>query len=101
MSSSKSKPPGPRKLKRRPRSFVAAWMRSPLSVGSLVPSSYRLAEAIAAQVDVNRPGSVVELGPGTGVVTHALLHHGVPVERLIVIERNKEFHALMVRQFPD
>ena len=45
-----------------------------------------LAAAIAAQIDPQRAGLVVELGPGTGVVTQALLDRGIARNRLIVIE---------------
>ena len=55
------------------RLFLASWLRSPMQVGALVPSSGALAHCMAAQVDPSKPGLVVELGPGTGTVTRALL----------------------------
>lgn len=84
----------------RNRQFVAAWMRSPMKIGAFLPSSRALAEAMAAQVDLEAPGVVVELGPGTGVVTHALLQAGVTPDRLIVIERDRNMHHIMESNFP-
>lgn len=75
-------------------------MRSPLKIGGLLPSSRGLARAMAAPVDLSKPGVIVELGAGTGVVTHALLQHGVPPERLVVIERDDKLHHVLSAQFP-
>jgi phosphatidylethanolamine/phosphatidyl-N-methylethanolamine N-methyltransferase len=95
----------PKKKKSRHRlrshNFLAAWLRSPLSIGSVIPSSRALARAMASQLDLERPGIVIELGPGTGVITHALLQAGVPAERLLVIERDEKLHKLMSSQFSD
>lgn len=90
----------PRKHRRRHHHFIAAWIRSPLKVGSLLPSSRGLARAMAAQVDVERPGAVVELGAGTGAVTHALVQAGISAQKLVIIEREQKLHALMCAQFP-
>src|SRR5271170_2896218 len=75
--------------------FIFAAMRSPFKIGSFLPSSRGLARAMASGVDVSRPGAVVELGAGTGVVTHALLKIGVAPENLVVIERDERLHRLM------
>ena len=85
----------------RSHHFLAAWMRSPLKVGAMVPSSRALTHAMAQQVDMDAPGVVIELGGGTGVVTHALLHAGVPRGRLAVIERDPKLHALLCGHYPD
>jgi len=72
----------------------------PLSVSAPTPSGPALARAIAAQVNPQRPGLVVELGAGTGTVTAALLQHGIPTERLVLFESIPNFHQLLSRQFP-
>lgn len=80
--------------------FLRELLRDPGAIGALCASSERLAERIARQVDLRQEGWVVELGAGTGVVTAALLRHGVHPERLLVIERSAELaHHLRVR-FP-
>ena len=56
--------------------------------------------ARAAQTELADGGLVVELGPGTGSVTRALLAAGVPEERLILVERDRHLHAWLEGQFP-
>lgn len=85
----------------RKRHFLAAWIRSPLKIGALVPSSRKLAHAMAAEVDTGKPGSIIELGGGTGAVTQGLLSAGIPPERLIIIERDRKLHAVLTSHFPD
>ena len=74
-------------------------MRSPLKVGSVIPSSRGLTHAMAQQVDLSADGVVVELGGGTGVVTQALLYEGVSPERLVVVERDPKLHALLCMHY--
>lgn len=81
--------------------FIAAWIRSPLKMGSALPSSRSLGRAMAAQVDIQREGSIIEVGAGTGVVTHALLEAGIAHNRLLIIERDKQLHALLHSIFHD
>jgi phosphatidylethanolamine/phosphatidyl-N-methylethanolamine N-methyltransferase len=52
------------------------------------------------QVDPKGDGLVVELGAGTGVITQALLAHGVAPSRLLVVEQNPELVALIGRKLP-
>lgn len=80
--------------------FLAAWARSPMKIGALLPSSRGLARAMAKPVDVSKPGYIIELGAGTGVVTHALLAHGVDPEKLIVIEREEKLYSIVRSHFP-
>lgn len=80
--------------------FLVAAMRAPFKIGGFLPSSKTLARAMAARVDLHQPGVVVELGAGTGVVTHALIQAGVKPENLVVIERDEKLHTLISKQFP-
>lgn len=79
--------------------FLRGLLSNPKGVSAPTPSSPVLAEAIAAEVDPARPGIVVELGAGTGAVTEALVRR-VGGERLIAIERDKNFARLLRRNFP-
>ncbi len=81
--------------------FISAWLRSPLKVGAALPSSRFLSRAMAEQVDLSQDGAVVEVGAGTGVITHALIEAGVPSDRLLIIERDKKLHALLHAIFHD
>ena len=66
--------------------FFQRWLRNPLQMGSIVPSSRALCRRIAAAVQRDEDQLVLELGAGTGVVTRAMLEAGVPAERLVVVE---------------
>jgi phosphatidylethanolamine/phosphatidyl-N-methylethanolamine N-methyltransferase len=79
--------------------FLRALVTRPKNVGAIVPSSRGLARAIAAQIDPTRPGPVLELGPGTGVVTEALLERGLAGERLTLVEYDADMAACLARRF--
>ncbi len=90
-----------RKRRVQPRSFIRAWMRAPFAMGAVVPSSRWLARAMAGQVNLRKPGAVIELGAGTGAVTHALLATGIEHSRLMVIERDQKLFNVLSAQFHD
>ena len=79
--------------------FLRALIARPKNIGAVAPSSRALARAIARQLDPNRPGPVLELGPGTGVITAALLERGIAPERLTVIEYDPDFAAAIAARF--
>ncbi len=70
-------------------------------MGAALPSSKALARAMAAQINQASDGAVVELGAGTGVVTHAILESGISTEKLLVIEREKKLHSLLTGLYPN
>ncbi|UVF21906.1 phospholipid methyltransferase [Microvirga terrae] len=80
--------------------FLRSWLERPLVVGAVTPSGKILARTMASFVDPRIPGPVIELGPGTGPVTDALIRRGVAQERLVLIEYNPEFCQLLKRRFP-
>jgi phosphatidylethanolamine/phosphatidyl-N-methylethanolamine N-methyltransferase len=80
--------------------FILGLIANPRNVSSLFPSSRPLARRIAAQVDPNAGGAVVELGPGTGAVTSALLERGVPARRLLLVEHDGHFVEFLGSRFP-
>ncbi|HEY7457161.1 MAG TPA: methyltransferase domain-containing protein [Xanthobacteraceae bacterium] len=80
--------------------FIASWLQHPLKVGAVSPSGRALARAVASEIDPSIPGPVVELGPGTGPVTEALIERGVTPERLVLVEYDAEFCTLLRRRFP-
>src|SRR5271163_375080 len=89
----------------RPRNatavFFSSWLRAPLKVASIVPSSRQLGAAIARQIDPARPGWVVELGGGTGPVTAQLLARGIPPKRLFVLERDPILVRFLRERHPE
>ena len=80
--------------------FLRALIARPKNVGAVAPSSRGLARAIARQLDPTLPGPVLELGPGTGVITQGLLERGFAADRLTTIEYDPEFAAGIARRFP-
>ncbi|EHS52823.1 phospholipid N-methyltransferase [Rhizobium sp. PDO1-076] len=79
--------------------FFLAWLANPLRVASIIPSSNQLARAITKEIS-GSTGLVLELGPGTGVFTRALLARGVAEQDLILIESGAEFVGRLRDQFP-
>jgi len=69
-----------------PGLFFRRWLRNPLEMGSIVPSSRALCRRIVAQTRAGPDEIVLELGAGTGVVSRALVQAGFPAERLALVE---------------
>jgi phosphatidylethanolamine/phosphatidyl-N-methylethanolamine N-methyltransferase len=80
--------------------FLRTWIEKPLSVGAVAPSGKALARVMANYVDPAAPGPIVELGPGTGPVTEALVERGIDPARLTLVEYDPEFCQLLRRRFP-
>ena len=80
--------------------FIRSWIEKPLSTGAVMPSSKALARTMARHVDPNASGPVIELGPGTGPVTEALVKQGVDPARLILVEFNSDFCRLLRARYP-
>jgi phosphatidylethanolamine/phosphatidyl-N-methylethanolamine N-methyltransferase len=80
--------------------FLQEWLVNPQRTGSVVPSSRRLAAAMARWLPRDPESFVLELGPGTGAVTDALLKHGLREDRLIAIEHNATLAKLLRKRFP-
>jgi len=80
--------------------FLQEWLVDPQRTGSVVPSSRRLAAAMARWLPRNPESFVLELGPGTGAVTDALLKHGLREDRLVAIENNPTLAKLLRKRFP-
>jgi phosphatidylethanolamine/phosphatidyl-N-methylethanolamine N-methyltransferase len=79
--------------------FLKNFWRRPKLTGAVAPSGKALARAMAEEVDLVGMRPVLELGPGTGPVTAALIEQGVPPERIVALEYNPEFCALLVERF--
>jgi phosphatidylethanolamine/phosphatidyl-N-methylethanolamine N-methyltransferase len=81
--------------------FIRSWIERPLSIGAVTPSGKILARAMARYVDPNSSGPVVELGPGTGPVTEALVEAGVDPSRLVLVEFNPTFCRILRSRYPE
>jgi len=80
--------------------FIRSWIEKPLSTGAVMPSSKALARTMARYVDPQSSGPVIELGPGTGPVTEALVQHGIDPARLVLVEFNPSFCRLLRTRYP-
>jgi phosphatidylethanolamine/phosphatidyl-N-methylethanolamine N-methyltransferase len=81
--------------------FLKEFFQHPASIGSVFPSSVLLGKTIADQIPKNTSGYVVEIGPGTGVITKMILKSGVAPERFIAIERSESFYHHLKKRFPE
>lgn len=80
--------------------FLRSWIEKPLHMGAVMPSGRVLARTMAQYVDIDSSGPVIELGPGTGAITSALIERGVDQKRLVLVEYNPGFCALLRDRYP-
>jgi phosphatidylethanolamine/phosphatidyl-N-methylethanolamine N-methyltransferase len=80
--------------------FFKTWIEKPLSMGSVTPSGKALARTMASYVDPNFKGPIIELGPGTGPVTEALVARGIDPSRLVLVEFDPIFCRLLSERYP-
>jgi phosphatidylethanolamine/phosphatidyl-N-methylethanolamine N-methyltransferase len=80
--------------------FFRAWLKAPLRIAALTPSSATTGQTMARLVEAGREGAVLELGSGTGPIGEALLASGLPAERLIMVEREPDLAAHLRARFP-
>jgi phosphatidylethanolamine/phosphatidyl-N-methylethanolamine N-methyltransferase len=80
--------------------FLREWFANPMRTGAVAPSSPQLAAAMAHWLPEDPESFVLELGPGTGAVTEALIKRGLREDRLVAIERNPTMARLLRKRFP-
>lgn len=81
------------------RRFLQAWLADPFAIAAVAPSSQSLARLMTERIGPET-GPVIELGPGTGVFTQALLDRGVSPANLLLLERSPAFTLLLRERFP-
>jgi phosphatidylethanolamine/phosphatidyl-N-methylethanolamine N-methyltransferase len=79
--------------------FLRSLASAPHLTGAVAPSGRALARSMAAAVDLATDGLIVELGPGTGPVTKALIERGIDRRRLVLVEFNPMFCRLLENRF--
>jgi phosphatidylethanolamine/phosphatidyl-N-methylethanolamine N-methyltransferase len=80
--------------------FLRSWIEKPLHMGAVMPSGRVLARTMARYVEIDSDAPVIELGPGTGAITNALIAQGVDQKRLVLVEYNPSFCALLRDRYP-
>ena len=80
--------------------FFKGWIDKPKAVGSIIPTSSVTARRMASVIDPSSGLPVLEVGPGTGVITRAILGHGIKPENLYAVEYSEDFVRHLRRHFP-
>lgn len=80
--------------------FFRGWMDEPKRVGSIWPTSAITARRMASVIDPTSGLPVLELGPGTGIITKAILETGVAPENLVSVEFSTDFYQHLVKTYP-
>ncbi|MCW5694616.1 MAG: methyltransferase domain-containing protein [Pseudolabrys sp.] len=81
--------------------FFRTWFEKPIRTGAVMPSGKALARRMARCVDPASTGPVIELGPGTGPVTEALVQWGIDPKRLVLVEFDPDFCRLLRTRYPE
>lgn len=77
--------------------FLQEFLKHPLQIGSIIPSSRFLERRVVEAAGAADSAVIVELGPGVGGITRALLGAMGPEARLLSIEINPNFHSWVER----
>ncbi len=80
--------------------FFKGWIDKPRAVGSILPTSSVTARRMAEVIDPSSGLPVLELGPGTGVITKAILERGVAPKSLYSIEYSEDFVEHLRAHYP-
>jgi phosphatidylethanolamine/phosphatidyl-N-methylethanolamine N-methyltransferase len=80
--------------------FIKGMMSTPKTVGAIMPTSSRMAARMASIIDTGSGLPVLELGPGTGVITKAILDKGVAPKDLVSVEYSGEFVRHLRGKYP-
>ncbi|HEY6631886.1 MAG TPA: class I SAM-dependent methyltransferase [Rhizobiaceae bacterium] len=79
--------------------FFKGWIDKPRAVGSLIPTSSVTAARMASVIDMQSGLPVLEVGPGTGVITKAILGRGVRPSDLYAVEYSHNFVTHLRRNY--
>ncbi len=80
--------------------FYMECLKNPKTVGAIAPTSAWMARKLASVIRPENGLPVLELGPGTGVITKAILDRGVAPENLVSVEYSKTFLPTLQKRYP-
>lgn len=80
--------------------IASKFLRNPRTVGAVSASSKALAREMVGEIPTDRPVNVVELGPGTGSFTRAIVERLAPGSRFLAVELDKEFVERLRPRWP-
>jgi phospholipid N-methyltransferase len=81
--------------------FLRGFLKHPVMVGSIIPSSRALIEKMLGRVDWNSTKVFVEYGPGVGTFTRPILEKLGPDATLVTIDTNAEFTQFLKDSIDD
>jgi phospholipid N-methyltransferase len=81
--------------------FFKRFLKRPLQIASIVPSSRALVERVASKIDFDRARVIAEYGPGEGVHSRELAQRMRPEAQLLLFELDTAFSRDLTRQFQD
>jgi phospholipid N-methyltransferase len=81
--------------------FFRGFIKNPVMVGSVIPSSKVLIDKMLEPVDWAATKLFVEYGPGVGTFTQHILQRLAPDATLITIDTNDDFTHYISRKFTD
>lgn len=81
--------------------FFKRWMDRPRNVGAIMPTSGVAARSMTSVINPASGLPVLELGPGTGVITRAILARGIAPTNLVAVEFSPEFYSRLKLDFRD
>lgn len=81
--------------------FFRKFLDKGRGISSAVPSSRSMVEGVLAQIDFDRPSTIVELGAGTGPITDVVNGLIRPHHRFVAVENDPDFCRILRRRFPD
>lgn len=81
--------------------FLTRFLANPGLVGALLPSSSALCREITSHINIESAEAVVELGPGTGVITDEILARLNPQAKFVAIELDSKMYEALRKNRPD
>jgi len=78
--------------------WLIKFFKSPREIGSVAPSSPRLAKLMVSKIPSN--AQVLEIGPGSGAITERLIKRLARPEQLTTVETDAEFVCILSQRFP-
>ena len=81
--------------------FLKVWLKNPASVGAVKPTSRIMARHMVDLLPKDSALPVLELGPGTGVITAEILNSGISPQNLVSVEYSSDFYQYMREKYPD
>ena len=88
-------------IARNYRKFLSEFVSHPRAVGALSPSSANLARHLVSSIDWGSTSTVLEYGPGTGVITEEIVSQLPTETQFYPIEISAKFASMLRARFPD